>query len=152
MKRIKELANIAANCLILIFIAYFCLKNKVLIGPIILLMALIPLFSAFLAKLEFKRLIPDIIFGAIDTGLLTIPAIVGGKFFGVLGAIVGGVVGDAVTDGIAGFFEGGISEWLRSKGVEESRLPLSCGFGKMSGCLLGSGMVLTVALLMGIRF
>lgn len=150
MKRIKEAANIGANCLILILIAYYCLRNKVLIGPVILLMSLIPLFSALLVKLELKRLIPDIIFGAIDTGFLTIPAIVGGKLFGVLGAIVGGVAGDAVTDGIAGFFEGSISEWLRNKGIEESRLPLSCGLGKMSGCLLGSGIVLTLALLAGI--
>ena len=91
------------------------------------------------------------VFGAIDTGLLTIPALWGGILFGVAGAIAGGVIGDAVTDAIAGFFEGSIAEWLRSKGIEESREAVTTALGKMSGCLLGSGFVLSVALLAGIK-
>jgi len=60
------------------------------------------------------------------------------------------VVGDAITDAIAGFFEGSIAEWLRSKGIEESRTALGSACGKMTGCLFGSGVVLTVSWLAGV--
>ncbi|MFQ5917637.1 MAG: hypothetical protein ACE5I0_07495, partial [Candidatus Binatia bacterium] len=83
--------------------------------------------------------------------LLTIPAIWGGISFGVAGAIAGGVIGDALTDGVAGFFEGGIATWLREKGIEESREPITTALGKMAGCLFGSGLVLSMALFLGIR-
>ncbi len=95
--------------------------------------------------------IPDIIFGAIDTGLLTIPALWGGMLFGVAGAVAGGVIGDALTDAIAGFFEGSIAEWLRKKGIEESREATTSALGKMAGCLIGSGLVLSIALLFGVK-
>jgi hypothetical protein len=60
------------------------------------------------------------------------------------------LIGDAVTDGIAGFFEGGIAEGLRRRGIEEARTDLGSALGKMSGCLLGSGFVLMIASLLGI--
>lgn len=72
-----------------------------------------PLISAVLSRLELRQLIPDVVFGALDTGLLMIAVLAGAGAFGILGAIVGSAIGDAVTDGIAGFFEGGIAEWLR---------------------------------------
>ena len=84
------------------------------------------------------------------SGLLVIPALWGGLAFGVAGAIAGGVIGDALTDAVAGFFEGGIAEWLRERGIEESREAITTALGKMSGCLLGAGMVLSLALLLGI--
>jgi len=87
----------------------------------------------------------DIIFGAIDTGILGILALIGASFAGVLGAIVGGAVGDSITDGFAGLFEGRVAEYLRKHGIEESRTPLSSSMGKMSGCLMGVGIVLTIA-------
>jgi hypothetical protein len=82
---------------------------------------------------------------------LTIPALVGGSFFGVAGAITGGVIGDALTDGIAGFFEGSISTWLKEKGIDESREPVTTSLGKMAGCLFGSGFVLSIFLVFGVR-
>ncbi len=88
--------------------------------------------------------------GAIDTGLLTIPAVIGGRFYGVLGSIAGGVVGDAITDGIAGFFEGGIARWLRSKDIEESRIPLGSALVRMAICLLGAGIILSLLAISGI--
>jgi hypothetical protein len=54
-------------------------------------------------------------------------------------------VGDAITDGISGLFEGKMAEWLRKHNIEEARTPLSSSMGKMSGCLLGVGIVLTAA-------
>ena len=149
-KKIFEISGVGIISIIILLIAYFTLKYRFLTAPVIFMMGFIPVVGAVLCKLDLKRLIPDFIFGALDTGLLIIPAIIGGKIFGVLGAIVGGAVGDSITDGIAGFFEGSIAEWLRSKGIEESRLPLSSAFGKMSGCLWGSGFILSASAILGI--
>lgn len=148
-KKGQELGIVALVSLILVFLAYWTLRGGRLYGPAVLAMTLVPLFAARLGKLELKRLLPDVAFGAIDTGLLTLAAIIGASTFGVIGAIVGGVVGDAITDAVAGFFEGGISEWLRSKGIDESRTALGSACGKMTGCLAGSGVVLTIAGLIG---
>ena len=127
------------------------LQYRLPIGPIVLGLAVIPLLGLLMARRSFMGAIPDLIFGAIDTGLLTIPALWGGVLFGVAGAIAGGVIGDALSDAIAGFFEGAIAERLRSLGIEESREAVTTALGKMSGCLLGSGVVLSVALMFGIQ-
>lgn len=137
--------------LIVAVIGVVTLYNHYLMGPIVLGLTLVPMIGLFLAHRSFKSAIPDLIFGAIDTGLLTIPAIWGGLQFGVIGAIAGGVIGDAITDSIAGFFEGGIAEWLRNHNINTSREPIATALGKMGGCLLGSGLVLTTALIWGIR-
>ncbi|MEE9466488.1 MAG: hypothetical protein V3W14_13045 [Candidatus Neomarinimicrobiota bacterium] len=126
------------------------LNYRLVIGPVVLVLGAVPLLGLWLARRSFKGAIPDLVFGAIDTGLLTIPAIWGGLTFGVAGAIAGGVIGDALTDGIAGFFEGSIAEWLRARGMEESREPVTTALGKMAGCLLGSGLVLSLAWMLGI--
>ena len=83
--------------------------------------------------------------------MLVIPALFGGLAFGVPGAVAGGVIGDAVTDSIAGLFEGSVADWLRGRGFDESREAVTTSLGKMSGCPLGSGVVLSVALIAGIR-
>ncbi len=127
------------------------LYYKFAIGPVIFGLTLVPLAGLLLAKRRLSGAIPDVIFGAIDTGLLTIPALWGGALFGVAGAIAGGIIGDALTDGIAGFFEGGIARWLQGNGIEASREPITTALGKMGGCLLGSGLILSLALLFGIR-
>ena len=129
---------------LLALLTYGLLRKGSWYGPAIVTMALLPVGAAALARLEIKRLLPDIIFGAIDTGALTLAALLGGTVFGVIGAVIGGVVGDAVTDAVAGFFEGSVAEWLRAKGIDESRTALGSGYGKMTGCLLGSGVVLTL--------
>jgi len=151
MGKMKEITVVSALCILFGGVAYHTLQRGWYIGGVVLALSTLPLITARLCRLELTRLIPDMVFGAMDTGLLVIPAIAGGKLFGVLGAIVGTVVGDAITDGIAGFFEGSIAEWLRSKGIEESRLPLSSSLGKMSGCLLGSGLILILVSLIGVR-
>jgi len=135
--------------LVVLAFGFYALQLRVVIGPVILLLALIPLAGIMMARRSLRRAIPDLVFGSIDTGLLVIPALWGGILFGVPGAIAGGVIGDALTDGIAGFFEGSIAEWLRRRGVEESREALTTALGKMSGCLIGSGVVLSLALAFG---
>lgn len=72
-------------------------------------------------------------------------AIFGGHFGGIAGAILGGVVGNAITDGIAGIFEGYIAEKFDGHDISNHRSMLKSAVGKMSGCLLGSGVVLVVA-------
>ena len=37
------------------------------------------------------------------------------------------------------------------KSVEESREPITTGLGKMAGCLLESGLMLSAVLIIGIR-
>jgi len=127
------------------------LRSEIPIGPVVLGLGLLPLLGLMLGRRSLKSAIPDLVFGAIDTGLLAIPAVLGGLRWGVVGAVAGGVVGDAVTDSIAGFFEGGIAEWLRRHGIDESRDALTTSLGKMAGCLLGAGLVLTAALALGLN-
>jgi len=137
--------------LLVAVIGVMTLQHGLPIGPMVLGLTLIPLGGLILTQKSILGAVPDLIFGAIDTGLLTIPALWGGVLFGVAGAVAGGVIGDAVTDAIAGFFEGGIAEWLRNKGIEESREAVTTALGKMTGCLLGSGLVLCAALLLGVH-
>ena len=69
---------------------------------------------------------------------------IGANFAGVLGAIVGGAAGDAITDGFAGLWEGRVAQYLRKHGIREARTPLSTSMGKMVGCFLGIGTLLTL--------
>lgn len=148
---IKKASYVGLFGLVVAVIGVVTLQNRFPIGPVVLLLTFIPLLGLLVARRPFKGTVPDLIFGALDTGLLTIPALWGGSLFGVAGAIAGGVIGDALTDGIAGFFEGSIAEWLRKKGIEESREPITTALGKMAGCLAGSGLVLSIALIIGIQ-
>lgn len=129
----------------------FALQNALALGPVVLLLGFIPLAALLLAGRRITAAVPDLVFGGLDTGLLALPAIWGGVTFGVVGAIAGTVVGDAITDAVAGFFEGHIAEWLRSRGFPEGREAVTTSLGKMSGCLLGSGLVLSVAWLAGLQ-
>jgi hypothetical protein len=106
------------------------------VSIIIFGLGLLPILIAYIFKISLKKILPDIIFGLIDNILLIIPAIIGAELFGAAGALAGAVVGNAVSDGIAGIFEGSISEWLNIKGIDSKRTLLGSSLGKMSGCLL----------------
>jgi hypothetical protein len=134
---------------ILVAACYGVLRGGRLYGPFVVAMTLVPVVGAKVARLDLIRMLPDFIFGVIDTALLTVAALIGAAGFGAMGAIIGGAVGDGITDAIAGFFEGGIAEWLRAHGIDESRTALGSAFGKMAGCLFGSGVVLTLAWIVG---
>ena len=69
-----------------------------------------------------------------DNLLLIIPAIIGAELFGAAGALAGAVVGNAISDAVAGYFEGNISEFLHSRGIDATRTVLGSSMGKMSGC------------------
>ena len=146
----RRAGYIGVASVLVVTLGIITLRSRFPVGPAVVAITGIPIIGLLLAGCLTKRVIPDIIFGMIDTGLLTFFAVIGGVSFGVVGAIIGGVIGDAVTDGIAGFFEGYIARWLRSKGIDESRDPITTSLGKMAGCLLGSGVVLTIAWMAGV--
>ncbi len=99
---------------------------------------------------DIRSVLPDIIFGAMDTGLMTIFAVIGAAFEGVLGAVVGAAAGDAVTDVWAGSFEGKAASVLRERNISEDRRPFATAVGKVSGCLIGGGTAISVIDLMGV--
>jgi hypothetical protein len=139
------LASVLIAAVIIVVVISYTIPETRLIGPVIIVLGFIPWIPLRLAGRPIRSAGADITFGAIDTGILGIAALIGASFAGVLGAIVGGAVGDSITDGLAGLFEGRMAESLRKHGIDEARTPLSSSMGKMSGCLLGVGLVLTVA-------
>jgi len=120
------------------------IRYKPLIGPTLLMLGLLSLIPLRLFGRSIKSCSADIIFGAIDTSFLGVAALIGASFAGALGAVVGGTAGDAITDGFAGLWEGKIAQYLREHGVKEARTPLSASMGKMAGCFLGIGVLLTL--------
>jgi hypothetical protein len=142
---IPALTSLIILSIVVISVISFVIYNARLIGPIIVLLGFLPWIPLKIFGRTIKSTGADIIFGAIDTGILAVAALIGASFAGVLGAIVGGAVGDSITDGFAGLFEGKVAEYLRKHGIEEARTPLSSSLGKMSGCLIGAGITLTIA-------
>jgi hypothetical protein len=127
----------------LVGLSYVLLRKSHLYGPGVLAMTVLPLVAARISGLRLREMVPDLVFGGVDTGLLTVGAVVGATGFGIIGALVGAAVADAITDGLAGFAEGGVAEWLRARGFTESRTAMGSACGKMAGCLAGSGLMLS---------
>ena len=142
---ISGFISVTIITIVIVSVISFILYNNKSIGPIIIILGFIPWIPLKLSGRTIKSTGADIIFGAIDTGFLGVAALIGANFAGILGAIVGGAVGDSITDGYAGLFEGKMATYLRKHGVDEARTPLSSSMGKMSGCLIGVGIVLTIA-------
>jgi hypothetical protein len=142
---IPALTSLIIVSIVVISVISFVIYNARLIGPIIVLLGFLPWIPLKILGRSIKSTGADIIFGAVDTGILAVAAMIGASFAGVLGAIVGGAVGDSITDGFAGLFEGKVAEYLRRHGIEEARTPLSSSLGKMSGCLIGAGITLTIS-------
>lgn len=140
-----SLINVLTLSVILVAVSIYFLESAQWIGLVLIILALLCLLSLIPFKIDLKTVLPDILFGVIDNGILAVLAIFGGHFAGVTGAILGGVVGNAVTDAIAGIFEGYSAEKLRQEQVSEERTMLKSAVGKMAGCLLGAGVVLVIA-------
>ena len=130
--------------LIAIGLISMVLDHKTMIGPILVLLAILSLAPLKLVGRTIKSCAADIIFGSVDTFFLGIAAMIGASFAGILGAIVGAGAGDAISDGFAGLWEGRAAQYLRKYGIDEARTPLSASLGKMSGCFLGIGVLLTL--------
>lgn len=142
---LPALTSLTIVSIVIIGVVSFVIYNARLIGPVILLLGFLPWIPLKILGRTIKSTGADIIFGSIDTGILAVAALIGASFAGVLGAIVGGVIGDSITDGFAGLFEGKVAEYLRRHGIKEARTSLSSSLGKMSGCLIGAGITLTIA-------
>jgi hypothetical protein len=127
----------------------FFVYNEKLIGFILIGLGLLSLLSLIPFGIKVGSLKPDILFGVIDNGVLTIMAVFGGHIAGVAGAIIGGVVGNALTDALAGMFEGYSAERMRENNHKEERTIISSSIGKMAGCLFGAGIVLIIMMLLG---
>ena len=135
-KNILEISIVVLLSIVTVIIAFFSMRLGRFVSIVIFGLGLVPILIAYIFKISLKKILPDIIFGLIDNILLIIPAIIGAELFGAAGALAGAVVGNAVSDGIAGLFEGSISEWLHLKGIDSTRTLLGSSLDKMSGCLL----------------
>lgn len=142
---ISALFGVFIFSIIILFTLYFLLEQKPFVGLVLLVFGIILIAILKIFGRKIKPLIPDLIFGFIDGTLMTILALIGASFAGVLGAVVGGAVGNVITDGVGGAFEGKLAENLRKKGIRQERTAISVALAKMSGVLLGVGIVLAIA-------
>lgn len=120
-------------------IIYFFLTKQAFIGPLLILGGIITLIPLFIRRTSFTEIKPELVFGFVDNGILALTALIGADLFGILGAILGGLIGNAFTDGIAGAFEG----YSARKTIKLD--PITTSLGKMSGCLIGAGVVIFIA-------
>ena len=147
---ILSVVNILTLCVVVLVVSSYFIYHTRFIGLVVLLLGVLCLVSLMPFKVKISSVWADIVFGAIDNGILAVMAIFGGEIGGTMGAVIGGVVGNAVTDGIAGIFEGFIAEKARAARISDKRTMLGSGVGKMSGCLLSAGVVLMVSNLLGV--
>jgi len=135
-KKIMETIVVILLSAFTAFIAFYSMRLGRFVSLIIFALGFIPILIAYFLRIDLKKMLPDIIFGITDNLVLVIPAIIGAELFGAAGALIGAVVGNAISDAIAGYFEGNISEFLHSRGIDATRTVLGASLGKMSGCLL----------------
>src|SRR5680860_331368 len=142
---ISSVLSIVTLCIVIAAVSISFVEDEKWMGFVLIILSVLCLLVLLPFKVKIKSVLPDIFFGIIDNGILAIFAIFGGHFAGVAGAIAGGVVGNSITDGIAGIFEGHLAEKLRARLVIEERTMLKSSVGKMAGCLLGAGVILSIS-------
>lgn len=142
---LKALFSLIIVAIVVVAVAgYFIFDNK-LIGPAFFVMGVLNMGFMSLMGIKLKFVYPDLVFGFVDNGIMVFAAVIGGSIGGVPGAIVGGVAGNTITDGLGGFFEGYVSEKQRALAkFKAERRMLSSSLGKMTGCMFGAGMSLTL--------
>ena len=139
-----SIGNLIAISILIVGISSYFLFNKMLIGPIFVGMGLGVVFYLRFVDVKFSSIYPDVIFGMVDNFVMVFATTLGGTLAGVGGAIIGGVTGNTITDGLGGFFEGVVEEYLRKKKINNHRTALSSMLGKIIGCLFGAGIGLTI--------
>ena len=137
------LTHCAILTVIIIAVTVTVARWKAFVGPVVIFLGFLPLIMLRVAGRKIRSTGADIVYGMMDTGIMSIFALAGASIAGILGGIIGAGIGDAITDAFAGIFEGKTSELLRKLGIKEERTPLSISMGKMSGCLIGFGVVVT---------
>ncbi|MFH1326686.1 MAG: hypothetical protein ABIH59_00990 [archaeon] len=148
---LKAIFSLITITIVIIVVANYFIFNNQWIGPAFLGLGMLSLLFMRLMHIKLKFIYPDLTFGFVDNGVMVFAAIIGGSIGGVPGAIIGGVAGNTITDGIGGFFEGYVSERQEklTKFRSERRM-LSSSLGKMTGCMFGAGISLTLAWLFGL--
>ncbi len=136
----KALTSFILFSIVVFAVSVSLVYSKRWIGFAFVGLGLLGLLVLKLSKIESKAIIPDLIFGAIDNGVLVFAAMWGANVAGVPGAIIGGAAGNTITDGIGGLFEGHIAEHQRQYQIDNLRTAMSTSFGKSVGCLLGAGI------------
>lgn len=135
-KKIMETIIVIFLSAFIAFTTFYSMRLGRFVSLIIFALGLLPIMIAYFLKIDLKKMLPDILFGIIDNVILVIPAIIGAELFGTAGALTGAIVGNAISDAIAGYFEGNLSEFLHSRGINATRTVMGSSLGKMSGCLL----------------
>lgn len=136
---------------VIISVISFVIKRKEAIGPVLVILGFLPWLVLYLAHREIKSAIADIVFGIVNAGILGVMALTGASLADILGiadilgAVIGVAIGNTIINGLAGTFEGRVAEYLRDHGIEDERTALSASMGKMAGCLIGIGIILTIA-------
>jgi len=147
----KALVSLISVSIVVVAVVSYFIFNNTFIGLAFLGIGVLNLIFMKIMKIELKYIYPDLTFGFVDNGVMVFAAIAGGILAGVPGAIIGGVAGNTITDGIGGFFEGYVSERQKEKTkVESQRRALSSSLGKMTGCMFGAGVSLTLVWLIGL--
>jgi len=147
---VKAITSFIILSIIVVAISFYFVFNNKLIGFIFLGLGLISLLFLKFFKIEFSSVYPDIVFGAIDNGVLIFAAVLGGAYAGVAGAIIGGAAGNTITDGIGGLFEGHLAQHQRKYKIDNLRTAMSTMLGKMTGCLFGAGTGLIIVWLISL--
>ena len=141
---VKALVSWIILSIIVIAVSAYFVFDTIFIGPAFLILGFISLLFPLFFKISIRSLYPDMIFGAIDNGILIFAAVLGGLYAGVAGAIIGGAAGNTLTDGLGGLFEGYVAENQRKIKINNLRTSLSTMLGKVSGCLFGAGLGLVL--------
>jgi len=141
---LSALIELVVFSTIVIGVIYFILDRNYAIGPVLIIAGVIPLIVLKFSKKGIVDTMPDIVFGMLNAIILSLMTLLGINFADLLGAVIGAALGNALTVGLAGIFEGKVEEYLRKKGKDIERSPASASLGKISGCLFGLGIVLTI--------
>ena len=145
-----SIGNLIVISIIIVAISSYFIFNKMLIGPVFLVMGVCFIFYLKYYKNIFSYYYPDMVFGMVDDFVMVFATTLGGSFAGVGGAIIGGVTGNALTDGLGGLFEGYIVEHQRKFKIDNVRTAFSTMLGKIAGCLFGAGIGLIIVWLVSL--
>ena len=140
----KSIFSFIILSILVISVSAFFISNEAYIGPLFIILGIIAIFFLKSYGFTLQSTFPDIVFGAIDNGILVFAAILGGAYAGVFGAVIGGAAGNTLTDGLGGLVEGHMAEKLREKNINDKRTSLSTMLGKIIGCLFGAGVGLLI--------
>jgi hypothetical protein len=139
----EALIHVTIISAIVVAIAYFA-HDFEQIGLVLIGAGFLPLISLKLTGEKIKESIAEIVFGFINTGLITAMALVGYNLEGIIGAVIGVALGDAITEGYSGILEGEVADLMLKWKIKEKIDPLNSSLGKMAGALFGGGIVLLI--------